>query len=90
MLSGEEEVVVFVEQCAVQRNKSLSLLVVELCIGAIAWGVLSADHLDALVLDYDKASVNALDFKHQLLLRDGVSFGLLEDPCIPIIGAGWS
>lgn len=63
MLRSEEEVVMLVEQAAVEGNQSLPLVIVELA-GGVALRGLVIDHLNALALEHFYAGVDALDFGH--------------------------
>jgi hypothetical protein len=75
VLRGEKEIMMFVEQRAVESNQSLPLIIVE-------WIVLRASvvvNFDTLCLDHHKARIDSLDLGYQLLLRERPGLGLLED-----------
>jgi len=78
VLGGEEEVVVFVEQGAMEGNQSLPLLVVEFAGGFLLLGRQCLINFDTLALHHDKSGVDALDLGYQLFLGDGPGLGLFE------------
>lgn len=84
VLTSKEEVVVFVQQRAMEGNKSLPLLVVDL---VVRCGGLRRIHLDALGLQHDKPRVNTLDLSNQLLVGDGFRLWLRDTATLVFIVA---
>lgn len=75
MLRGQKEVVVLVEEGAVQCDQSLPLVVAQL--RSRLWlGTLGCVDFDALGLDHEQAGIDALDFCNELLLADGTCIWL--------------
>lgn len=66
MLARQEEVMMFVEQCAMESNQSLPLFVGQL-VGRLG---LLLTYLDALLLYHDEAGIYAFNFIDQLLMGD--------------------
>jgi hypothetical protein len=77
VLGSKEEVVVLVEESAMEGDQSLPLVVVKL-VCRIALGALVVVDFDAFALHHDETGVDTLDLGHQLLLGDGTGLGLLD------------
>jgi hypothetical protein len=75
MLSGKEEIVVFVKKRMVQGDKRLPLLLVKLG-WLLLLSVLGVIDLDAFGAYQDEASVYTFHFGNELLLRYGSSLRL--------------
>jgi hypothetical protein len=71
VLGGEEEVMMLVEEGAVESDQGMPLIVVEVVAGLVAnsAGVCCPVHLGAFALDHHPAGAEAFDFCNQLLLN---------------------
>lgn len=76
MLGSQKKVMMLVEESAVQGDKRLPLFFIQFAAGR-GFSLGRVD-FDAFALDHDEAGINALDLSHQLLLRNGSGFGLLD------------
>ena len=80
MFGGKEEVVMLMQQGAVEGNQGLPLIVVQLVgwVGLRSRNMVVVD-LDAFALDHNQAGVDTLDLGDELLLGDWLRLGLLHD-----------